>query len=176
MTERFAQIPGYEGLYSVTDAGRIWDCRRNRFRALVPHTDGYPTVRLSRDGTSRRFYVHRLVCVAFNGPPPFAGAQVAHRDGTPANAAVSNLRWSTQAENEADKTEHGRSNAGARHPMVRLTAEDVATIRARVGAGETQTSVRRDYPLSSGHISDIVTGKKWVEGESAVTAKQGDAQ
>lgn len=59
---------------------------------------------------------------------------------------------------------------GERHVQARLSLADVASIRARIAAGETQTAVRADYGISSGHISEIVTGLKWSEGESPVAA------
>lgn len=174
MTERFAWIPGYEGRYRVTDLGRIENYGRGRFLSPVRHSDGYLTIRLAKGGVSHRFYIHRLVCAAFNGEPPCAGAQVAHIDGDPSNAAASNLRWTNQAENEADKARHGRTPRGEQHSQARLSEADVSEIKRRVASGETQTAVRADYGISSGHISEIVTGKKWAEGESRIKLqKQG---
>ena len=43
--------------------------------------------------------VHRLVCEAFHGPAPFAGAVVIHLDEDATNNRPENLRWGTQKEN-----------------------------------------------------------------------------
>lgn len=43
--------------------------------------------------------VHRMVCEAFHGPAPFAGAVVIHLDEDAANNLPGNLRWGTQKEN-----------------------------------------------------------------------------
>lgn len=43
--------------------------------------------------------VHRLVCEAFHGPAPFAGAVVIHLDEDSTNNQSNNLRWGTQKEN-----------------------------------------------------------------------------
>lgn len=43
--------------------------------------------------------VHRAVCEAFHGPPPFAGAVVIHKDEDAHNNRPGNLRWGTQKEN-----------------------------------------------------------------------------
>lgn len=43
--------------------------------------------------------VHRLVCEAFHGPPPFEGAVVIHRDENALNNRPENLKWGTQKEN-----------------------------------------------------------------------------
>ena len=50
-----------------------------------------------------------LVVLAFLGPPPFPGAHAAHFDGDKLNNRLSNLRWASPAENEADKRRHGRT-------------------------------------------------------------------
>jgi hypothetical protein len=51
---------------------------------------------------SRKFgsmKVHRLVCEAFHGEPPFVNAVVIHLDEDSTNNRPENLRWGTQKEN-----------------------------------------------------------------------------
>jgi hypothetical protein len=43
--------------------------------------------------------VHRAVCEAFHGPPPFEGAVVIHLDENAHNNRPGNLKWGTQKEN-----------------------------------------------------------------------------
>lgn len=43
--------------------------------------------------------IHRLVCEAFHGAPPFAKAVVIHLDENAMNNKPENLRWGTQKEN-----------------------------------------------------------------------------
>jgi len=43
--------------------------------------------------------IHRLVCEAFHGPPPFARAVVIHLDEDALNNRADNLKWGTQKEN-----------------------------------------------------------------------------
>jgi hypothetical protein len=43
--------------------------------------------------------IHRLVCEAFHGPPPFQRAVVIHIDEDATNNKAENLRWGTQKEN-----------------------------------------------------------------------------
>lgn len=56
--------------------------------------------------------VHRLIALAWHGPPPFEGAEVLHNDGTTDNHAE-NLRWGTTAENAQDREDHRRERAAA---------------------------------------------------------------
>ena len=43
--------------------------------------------------------VHRLVCEAFYGPPPFEKAVVIHKDEDATNNKIENIKWGTQKEN-----------------------------------------------------------------------------
>ena len=56
----------------------------------------------SRGGLFSDFYVHRLICLAFHGDPPFEGALVRHLDGNPQNNTPENLAWGTLLENASD--------------------------------------------------------------------------
>lgn len=47
----------------------------------------------------QNYKIHRLVCEAFHGPPPFPDAVVVHLDENALNNKSSNLRWGTQKEN-----------------------------------------------------------------------------
>ena len=108
-------IPGYEGLYQVSDNGTVRSCqvkrtpgkkwtkrkagtvKRSRF-----DKDGYYMITLSRDGVKTTFHIHELVCFAFRGPRP-KGAVVRHLDHTKTNNNVANLLWGTPKENATDR-------------------------------------------------------------------------
>jgi NUMOD4 motif-containing protein/HNH endonuclease len=120
--ERWCWIPGYEGLYRISDTADIWSFPRATTRGgLLKHvigTAGYHWVTLTKDGKQARFQVHRLVLAAFDGPCP-EGQEARHLDGNPANnrwepgteeeriAAGGNLIWGTHSENILDKHRHG---------------------------------------------------------------------
>lgn len=123
-TERWMPVTGYEGIYEVSDHGRVRslnrvDCRgqRRHSRIIKPRIEsrsGYPTVQLFSDGKPRSLRVHRLVAKAFL-PNPDALPQVCHGDGNPTNNTLSNLRWGSASENMHDTVKHGR------HAMVNKT-------------------------------------------------------
>lgn len=111
MTE-WLPVPGYEGLYKVSDEGDVWSAPRPRARGglLKQFGDGhgYPAVTLTMNGVQKRFGVHQLVALAFIGPCP-PGQEVRHLDGNPANRSASNLVYGTHGENMHDVIRHGTS-------------------------------------------------------------------
>lgn len=108
--EIWKDILGYEGLYQVSNYGRIKALERyvkhseNAMRLrkeliLVPvnRGDGYYVVSLC-NGSSRSRIIHRLVAQAFI-PNPENKPQVNHKDGDKSNNSLDNLEWVTVSEN-----------------------------------------------------------------------------
>lgn len=117
-SEVWKPVPEYEGIYEVSDHGRVRSLdhvgryrdgtRLNRGRVLKPDAKkyGHQYVNLSRDRRRAKAYVHRLVLLAFIGPAP-AGAEACHNDGNASNNRLDNLRWDTHSENNRDQVKHG---------------------------------------------------------------------
>ena len=98
--------------YLVSDFGRV----KKGVRALSQHLNqgGYPRVSL---GTARGRFVHRLVALAFIGPPPTDKHEVNHIDGRKTNNFASNLEWVTRSENHIHAYRIlGRKNASSGKP------------------------------------------------------------
>ena len=97
MTEQWRGVLGYEGVYQVSDLGRVMRIKVGSGaisgRILKPSLlNGYPSVALRKDGKSKRRYIHRLVAEAFLGPCP-EGHLVHHKDEDPTNAYLTNLEY-----------------------------------------------------------------------------------
>jgi hypothetical protein len=110
--ERWLPVLGYEGLYEVSDLGRVKSFHRRKVRFMTIHYNvesGYAYVVLSRNGNSRHCYVHTLVLEAFDRPCP-EGMECRHEDGDRVNARLSNLSWGTGSENNLDQVRHGTHN------------------------------------------------------------------
>jgi hypothetical protein len=118
-SEQWRPVVGYEGLYEVSDHGRVRSLDRHFDRRGHPvrvwgrvmrlswsNRGGYPTVGLCRDGKQRTWNVHRLVMEAFVGPMP-AGMEIRHIDGNPANACLVNLQYGSSSDNKWDQVRHG---------------------------------------------------------------------
>lgn len=120
--EVWKDICGYEGLYMVSNKGRVkslphrvkrgfCDCITEE-KILNPTTNGhYNKVCLfsgSKASCSQRF-IHRLVALAFI-PNPNGYPQIDHIDGNQTNNVVENLRWCTQTQNVNNPITRFRSN------------------------------------------------------------------
>ena len=126
MSERWKNIPGYE--YQISDRGRLWHSRFQRFLTPRKVSDGYIGYTLARKGVNRQVLAHRLVLEAFDGPCP-EGYQGCHKNGDPSDNRIENLYWGTPRDNGADATRHGRTRARA----AKLTEDQVRIIRGKYG-------------------------------------------
>ena len=103
--EQWKEIAGYEGLYEVSDQGRVKSLGNNKSRKekiLKPrkHTRGYFQVGLYKDGQKKVSLIHRLVAEAFI-PNPNNLETVNHKDEDKTNNAVCNLEWMSLTDNVA---------------------------------------------------------------------------
>lgn len=94
--EVWKDIKGYEGLYQVSDMGRVRS--KNGVLHLNTNTYGYKHITLSKGDVQKTVVVHRLVSDAFIDNP-HNKPQINHIDGNKENNAVVNLEWVTQGEN-----------------------------------------------------------------------------
>ena len=94
MEEIWKPVVGYEGLYEVSNLGRVFGIKRNNYLMYGVNNKGYCSVLLSKDNKQQRFRVHRIVAMAFI-PNPNNLPYVNHKDEDPLNNCVDNLEWCT---------------------------------------------------------------------------------
>ena len=107
--EIWKDICGYEGIYQVSNQGRIkslerWVERKGQGPKFIPETiirlkEGeYYRVNLHKNGTAKTFLVHRIVAITFLSNP-YDYKIVNHKDGNKHNNSVANLEFCTSQEN-----------------------------------------------------------------------------
>lgn len=113
-------VIGYEGYYEVSDTGSVWSVARDIVRSdgvkqhrsakekkIYINRDGYATVKLSRDGVDRRYFVHRLVYEAYIGHIP-QGCEINHKDFNRLNNRPDNLEAISHSDNVKYTYDAGR--------------------------------------------------------------------
>ena len=133
--EYWKPVVGYEGLYMVSNWGRVksFDTYRKgrndsvRFckgRILKPGTNnrGYLYVTLWKNNKPKTFTVHRLVAEAFL-PNPDNLSEVNHRDENKTNNNVNNLEWCNRKFNINYGTRNERMIKKRCKPVVQYTLD-----------------------------------------------------
>lgn len=98
-------INGYQGLYQVSNIGRIKTTTNHYWHRQIirkPKIRKYAEIPLVLNGKTKWFMVHRLVAQAFI-PNPQNKPQINHKDGNKLNNSVDNLQWCTESENQIHK-------------------------------------------------------------------------
>jgi len=119
--EKWKDIEGYEGIYQVSNTGKVISLdrivlRNNKFPIRQKGKEisqgkrsGYKVVQLQKNDIRKGFQVHRLVAQTFI-PNPQNKPQVNHIDGNKLNNNVDNLEWTTPSENIIHALDNGLSS------------------------------------------------------------------
>ena len=168
-SETWKAITGFDGLYEVSDHGRVRSIDRiddrgrnlkGRLLKQASNPQGYQLVCLSNKGKHTNARVHVLVAQEFV-KGWFKGAFALHSDDVPSNNHASNLRWGTAKDNGEDRVINGRSASGQRNGRARLTDAQVVEIRNKLKAGALRNHLRKEYGVSFQTIQRIANGENW---------------
>ena len=116
MEEIWKPIKDYEGLYEVSNLGKIKTLSRiingrkmpEKIKKLDKTKQGYLRVQLSKNKENKKYSVHRLVAQAFILNPNNLPC-VNHIDENPSNNNVNNLEWCTHLYNNLYNEKHKRN-------------------------------------------------------------------
>lgn len=107
------EIKGYKD-YCITEYGKVWSKRNNKFLKLKLNTHLYYCVNLYNEFGTKTYSVHRLVAEAFI-PNIEHKICVNHIDGIKLNNNISNLEWVTYAENNSHAYKTGLKSSSDYH-------------------------------------------------------------
>ena len=170
--EVWRDVPGYEGLYMVSDMGNVLSLGGRKgsepMKVLRQSlmSSGYKKVCLRKNGAAKNVSVHRMVAAAFV-PNPNNKSEVNHKDGDKHNNMASNLEWVTKSENALHASRVlGRKGRGVEH-SVKLTANEAVEI---FRSSEPTASLAAKYGVSDTMIRRIKQGKSWKDAICRLTA------
>ena len=167
--EVWKSIPGWEGLYEVSDLGRVRSVAR-----IVVRSNGVPNsvkARILKAGNcqSQRYFlvvlyktghrgfsanVHDLVAQAFLGPKP-EGMLIRHLNGNPADNRLTNLAYGTYQENALDMHDHGTMT------FAKMNPEMVVDARRRSSNGESYAFISRSMGINVSTVMAAVKMQNW---------------
>ena len=127
INEIWKPIKGYEGLYEVSNLGRIKSLVNNkgqyREKILKPrYTYGYLKVILCKNGIKKNYRVHRLVAEAFL-PNPDNLPLINHKDEQKDNNIVTNLEWCNYSYNNSYGTRTKRAAENNHKKLLQFTLD-----------------------------------------------------
>lgn len=174
-------IPGYEGLYSITEDGKVWSHARKRnigyggqqpygncWRKNVLSNHGYYTIGLTNsNGKCKSHYIHRLVAEAYI-PNPRKLKTVNHKNGIKTDNRVANLEWCSMKDNLRHAFRTGlipprKGRRGMANEKARLTDVQVIEIRRLYATGDyTIKKLGLMYGISWQAIGDITARRHWT--------------
>jgi len=162
MEEIWRPIINYEGLYEVSNYGKIKSFKYGKERILKSkrNKSGHLTIALHKNSTPHYFYIHRLVLETFIGPCP-KGMESCHNDGNPSNNFIDNLRYDTKSNNQRDRIKHGTDQKGSNNNHSILTEEKVMGIKRDLTSGLSYTKIAKKYSVSKSAIAHINKGRSW---------------
>lgn len=181
-TEKWKSIAGYEGLYEVSNLGRVRSmprteaflkksngqiatlCVRQRKEKILKagQRGGYLSVVLSKNGTTHNALVHRLVAQAFI-PNSDNKPQVNHIEQPKTDNSVGNLEWATPAEDGQHRVAHDLRPNGSRLPQTKLTEEQVVEMRDFRAQGWLLRELSAKYDVAESTVSAVVRGRFWKQ-------------
>ena len=161
MAELWVDLPGYEGLYQVSNLGSV---RRPDGKVLKGslNSNGYRRHGLTSGGQVKWVSVHSMVMLAFVGPRP-AGFAIDHINGDRTDNRLSNLRYCTAHENAANMIERGAQVTGERHGSAKLTFEQAVEIVLDRRRGMRCAVIARKHGIGRDRASYISRGVNWPE-------------
>lgn len=164
IAEIWKDVQGYEGLYQVSNLGRVKSLGRvidrlvygnywQEEKILKPNKTkyGYLIVELRKNKKPKSFLVHRLVAITFI-PNPENKPEVDHINADKTNNSVNNLRWVTAKENIRNPLNMVHLT-GKNHPMFGKKRSEETKNKMR---GKNNPRARKVKNIETKEIFDTV--------------------
>ncbi|MGL1886285.1 MAG: HNH endonuclease [Reichenbachiella sp.] len=141
--------------YMVTREGEVINTNTSRVLKQEENSCRYLRVTVCKNNKPKRFFVHRLVAIAYV-PNPDGLPQVNHLDGDKQNNNVENLEWCTQSINQY----HAHSN-NLQKRFTKVNEYQVRVICDFIVSNYKPKDISELCDVSIHIVSDIKRGKTW---------------
>jgi hypothetical protein len=171
--EIWKDIEGYEGLYQVSNLGRVISLERKEksgklFRKrnqkilkLESDKRGYQRILLYKNNVTKKYLVHRLVCLSFLKNHENK-KQINHINGVKYDNRLENLEWCNQSENQIHAYKKGLQKPIIGEDCVYSKINECIAIKIKYSYKDLYLKdIAKKYNIALSTICDIRKGRTW---------------
>ncbi len=162
--EEWKDILNWEGLYAISNLGRVYTYKQNKLRTLNPNSLGYIRITLRSKDRLAQPAVHRLVAQHFiPSDIDTERIEVNHINGIKTDNRAVNLEWCTRLENIHHSWDIGlRENLkGELNSTSKLTSKYIKAIRAMEGI-LTEREIAALFNIARSTTHSILSRGSWA--------------
>ena len=165
MEEIWENIEGFEGIYQVSNLGKVKSLKfgKEKYLSITKSSIGYLNTKLQLNKKNKSFLVHRLVAETFI-KNEFNKSCVNHINGIKTDNRVENLEWCTHKENTEHSLKNDLIKTGCNHKQSKLSLKDIEYIRKNYKYRDGEFSGKKlseKFNVSHTCISKIIKNKTY---------------
>lgn len=149
MIEEWKDVKGYEGLYQISNFGRVKSFYTNKILKPAIEKSGYNQVSLVKQHKKKKYYIHRLVGLHFINNPSNLN-EINHIDGDKSNNGIKNLEWCTRQDNVKHSVNVLHNQLGGTISVVCIETKETFN---------SITEAAKHYHRQPTNLSNMLSGK-----------------
>ena len=165
MEEIWENIEGFEGIYQVSNLGKVKSLKfgKEKYLSITKSSIGYLNTKLQLNKKNKSFLVHRLVAETFI-KNEFNKPCVNHINGIKTDNRIENLEWCTHKENTEHSLKNDLRKTGCNHKQSKLSLKDIEYIRKNYKEKDKKNGgykLAEMFGVSRNCISNVVKNKTY---------------